>query len=222
MKDRFIARVMQIMNELGWEDRESEGFICSDGTKVKEHIESVFIDAWLLAVKLFPADWFACMDFSGCEIVSDPAQGTGYVILPGDFHRLVSFRLKGWRKAVTLLPDYNEALASIQANRYTRGNFYRPVCMKHTLLIVREGEFPEDSMTELRQVLLYYSLPPGASHAVQEALYIPLATPLDEETQIKDNLFVPLAYLCASLVYSLMEKNQIAEELKKTALSIYR
>ena len=46
MKAEFIGRVMQIMNELGWDDTESNAFIGSDTTKVKGNIESVFVDAW--------------------------------------------------------------------------------------------------------------------------------------------------------------------------------
>ena len=58
MKAEFIQRVMQIMNELGWNDTQSGAFVGSDTTQVKEHIEAVFVDAWRKSVNVLPKTYF--------------------------------------------------------------------------------------------------------------------------------------------------------------------
>jgi len=94
-RSQFISRLMQIMNELGWNDTESNAFIGSDTTKVKGHIESVFVDAWRKAVNILPKTYFTIKDFTSNKLVGDCNTGLGYVILPDDFYTLYSFKMEG-------------------------------------------------------------------------------------------------------------------------------
>lgn len=198
---------MQIMNELGWDDSGSDAFIGSDKTKVAEHIESVFIDAWRKAVNILPNAYFEVRDFSQSGHVSDPNTGLGYVLLPGDFYTLSSFQMVGWQKAVDTMLDGSDFLASVQANEYTRGNEVRPVCVRGTKLIG----------TAIVPVLEYYSLRRALEHEISEALYIPIIAPLNEVTRLNERLFAPLAYLCASQVFSIFEKADVAKALETKA-----
>ena len=210
MKERFISRVMQIMNELGWDDTGSDAFIGSDKTKVAGHIESVFVDAWRKAVGVLPKTYFDVADFSGAAHSGDIHTGVGYVVLPGDFFTLVSFRMEGWQKPTETLPEATDALASVQANEYTRGNAARPVCLR-TVRPVNGNIVP---------VLEYYSVPRGAGHKISEATYIPLVAPLSDATILSEKLFTPLAWLCASQVYTIFEKHEIAQTLETKATEI--
>ena len=141
MKAQFIARVMQIMNEIGWNDTQSDSFIGSDTAKVKEHIERVFVDVWRKATTLLPKTYFTIKDFSGSKLYADITTGTGYVVLPKDFYRLVSFQMKGWQTAVETLIPNNDPLAKRQANEYVRGNICRPVCVLNNRAIKeRQGD----------------------------------------------------------------------------------
>lgn len=206
MKAKFISRVLQIMNELGWDDTGSNAFIGSDKTKITEHIESVFVDAWRKAVKVLPKYYFKTVDFSQNTLTGDIANGTGSIELPDDFYLLRLFKMKGWHKAVEVLYDSSDSIASIQSNEYTRGNIVRPVCVKNT--------------NGVKSVLEYYSLPKGFPHEVEAALYIPLIDPLSEDTVLDEKLFIPLAYLCASQVFYIYEKPDIAKVLEGLAVEI--
>ncbi|GAB6119229.1 hypothetical protein [Dysgonomonas termitidis] len=208
MKAEFTARVMQVMNETGWDDSGPEAFIGSDTTKVEKHIGAVFADAWRKAVNLLPRTYFTVKDFSGQAISPDISKGTGYVVLPPDFYRLASFRMKGWQKAAETLYDSSDPIASIQANEYTRGNICRPVCVRN-ILQTDEG---------ISTVLEYYSLPKGYKHEISEALYIPVTAPLSDGTVISDKLFIPLAYLCAGMVFDLFEKPAMAKVMETRAM----
>ncbi len=196
---------MQIMNELGWDDSGSDAFIGSDVTKVEKHIENVFVDAWRQAVNVLPKTWFEVKDFSSNPHVGKIDTGLGHVVLPDDFYTLYSFEMEGWQKPVQTLLEDSDPLASIQANEYTRGNVVRPVCVKR----MKRGK--------IEPVLEYYSLPRGMEHKISNALYIPLIAPLSEDTKLSENLFTPLAYLCASGVFTIFEKADIAKALEAKA-----
>lgn len=218
MKAEFIARVMQTMNELGWNDTESNAFIGSDTTKVNGHIESVFADAWRKAVNLLPKTYFTVDDFSNNKLVSDIGEGIGYVVLPDDFYLLYSFKMEGWHKNVETAHLFSDAMASIQSNEYTRGNFVRPVCVLSSRP-VKEGDGNEAKIV-IKEIMEYYSLPRGKTHNVEEALYIPIISPLSDGTQLSEKLYVPLAYLCASMVFNIFEKPEISQALEKIATEI--
>ena len=220
MKATFVARVMQIMNEIGWNDSDSDAFVGSDTTKAEKHIESVFMDVWRKAVNLFPKTYFTIRDFSSNELISDSGKGVGFVVLPEDFYTLVSFQMKGWQKASEVLFESSDSIASVQANEYTRGNFCRPICVKGIREIERErGDL---RYYEQVKVLEYYSLPKGAKHEVLKAFYIPEIGALTEDTIIGDKLFIPLAYLAASQVFYIYEKSDIAKSLEERVLEIIK
>lgn len=201
---------MQIMNELGWDDTGRDAFIGSDKTKVAGHIESVFVDAWRKAVNVLPKTYFTIKNFAGAAHSGDIHTGVGYVVLPGDFYTLCSFRMSGWQRPVETLFDSTDAVASVQANEYTRGNPVRPVCVR-TLRPAGDNIVP---------VLEYYSVPRGAEHRIAEAVYIPLVAPLSNATRLNEKLFAPLAYLCAGLVFDIFEKSEIAKTLEGKATEI--
>lgn len=220
MKAEFIARVMQIMNELGWNDTESNAFIGSDTTKVKGHIESVFVDAWRKAINLLPKTYFTIKDLKNQKLVSDIPLGTGYIILPEDFYSLVSFKMRGWQVASEILIDSSDPIARIQANEYTRGNICRPVCVKKNKAI--KSRVDDKFIFTQKDVLEYYSVPVGSEQEIEDALYIPLIEPLSDKTKLSEKLFIPLAYLCASMVFNIFEKQDIAQVLEAKATEIIK
>lgn len=220
MKTAFINRTMQIMNEMGWDNSHSEAFIGSDTTKVEEHIVSVFVDAWRKAVSLLPKTYFTIKDFTENNIESNTDSGTGRIILPDDYYTLFSFRMRGWQKSLNTCILTNDSIASIQANEYTRGNFMRPVAILNKSIIKRRDDDGRNMLYETKHVLKYYSLPRGTEHVIEEAYYIPLMEPLNDETLISNDLFIPLAYLDASLVFSLFEKTDVAQVIEKTAIDL--
>ncbi len=220
MKAEFISRVMQIMNELGWNDTESNAFVGSDTTKVKGHIEKVFVDAWRKAVNILPKTYFTIKDFSDQKMVSDIPLGIGFIVLPDDLYALYSFKMMGWQVATETLIDSSDPLARVQANEYTRGNICRPVCVKNNKAIKQRVD--DEFIFTQKDVLEYYSVPVGSEQEIEEALYIPLIEPLSDKTKLNEKLFVPLAYLCASMVFSIFEKQDIAQVLETKATEIIK
>lgn len=220
MKAEFIQRVMQIMNELGWNNTESNAFIGSDTTKIEGHIEAVFVDAWRKAINILPKTYFTIKDFSDQRFIPDKSSGTGYIVLPDDFYMLFSFQINGWKTAVEKLYDNSDSIASIQANEYTRGNICRPVCIKNKRTISRN--VGSDIVYEIKDTLDYYSLPKGLNHILTKALYIPLILPLTDQTIIDIKLYVPLAYLCASTVFYIFEKYDIAKTLESKVTDLIK
>lgn len=220
MKAEFIAKVMQIMNELGWNDTESNAFIGSDTTKVKGHIEAAFVDAWRKAVNIFPKTYFTIRDFSDQKLVSDIPHGTGYIVLPEDFYSLVSYKMRGWQVAGETLIPSSDPIARVQANEFIRGNVARPVCVLSNKSI--KERVGDEIIPTQKDVLEFYSVPKGSEQEIEEALYIPLISPLSDNTKLNEKLFIPLAYLCASMVFYIFEKPDIAQVLESKATEIIK
>ncbi len=93
-------------------------------------------------------------DLAGA-VASPTGDGSGRVALPEDFIRLIIFRMKGWRRPVTMPirpadPSYRK-----QFNRITRGGTAKPV------VALIEGD----------TALEYFSLPEGSEHRIALAHY---------------------------------------------------
>ena len=189
----------------------------ADVTQPDRHIEGSFVDAWRRCVKVMPRTWFKAASFLAQPLVSNTADGTGYVVLPADFYALVAFKMQGWQQAVHDAPNENEKIAGVQSNVYTRGSQIRPVCVL-SIDAYGGGFVP---------VLRYYSLPAGlASHTAGKALYIPVCTPLTSlaltaDIGVSEQVAEPLAYLSASTVFTMFEKYDIAQSLEAKAVEMF-
>jgi hypothetical protein len=212
VKGEYVAGVMRRLNELGWDESVSGVFMGSDTAKVERHVESVFRDAWRRAVALLPRDYFPAASFADGVHVHDVASGTGFVVLPADCYMVKSFLMRGWRRPCFVAVEENEAVAALQANRFVRGNFVRPVCT----LSERPG---------YGRVLNYYSLPPGMGHVIEGALYIPFVSGIDGvgdsvELELDERLYGPLQWLNAGLVFAVFGKEDVAKICEGKAMEI--
>lgn len=81
----------------------------------------------------------------------------GVLTIPEDFLRLVSLKMVGWNRSVTMTAGEGSDIEKMQRNPYTRGNKTKPVCVL-------------SMNTEGKKVLEYF----GTSEAVERALYIPI------------------------------------------------
>lgn len=83
--------------------------------------------------------------------------GGGVLSVPDDFLRLVSLRMNGWNRSVTVAAAEGSDIDRMQRNKYTRGTATKPVCvLSH-----------DDSG---KKILEYF----GASDSVEKALYMPI------------------------------------------------
>lgn len=81
---------------------------------------------------------------------------TGTIVLPDDFLRLVSFKMKDWHRPVTEFALQGSEVAKMQSNKYLRGGVAKPVAV---LTKSEEGMRVE-----------YYSV--RDSHEIEELFYI--------------------------------------------------
>lgn len=85
--------------------------------------------------------------------------GGGILTIPDDFLRLVSLKMSGWNKAVTMVAGEGSDIELMQRNKYTRGTAMKPVAV-----------FGRDSSGN--KVIEYF----GSGDTVECALYMPLPT----------------------------------------------
>lgn len=127
--------------------------------------------------------------------------GSGYILLPDDFMRLIIFKLDGWKRPVVIPitdqhPDY-----ILQKNKYVRGGTDKPVC---AITTNRSG----------KKILEYYSLPGSyTTHTISQALYIPIPAIIDNKIDISSRVLSPVLYQCAALAYIASKRTDIANYL---------
>jgi len=84
-----------------------------------------------------------------------------------------------------------------------------------------------DPYNDIKQALYYYSLKKGlASHAIENALYIPVAEPLSsldntDTVELDHRIVEPMAYLNASSVFTIFEKHDIAKALEQRVVEMF-
>lgn len=119
----------------------------------------------------------------------DYGDGSGSVLLPVGFVRMVSFRMAGWKCDATHLYTINDPIYKKQSNPYLRGGVSNPV-------VVLSGKR-----------LHYYSLPKGVEHVVEKAEFLS-DMPVD---MFDDVLIDALTWLTASKVLYVLNEDSQAE-----------
>ena len=165
-----------------------------DTLSLDELIDSKVEDAARLVVMAAPAVLLGSGKAFGDTIGWDMAAGygSGHIVLPDDFLRLIVFQMSDWSMPVTVAIDETSPLYSRQKSRYAgvRGNPQRPV-----VAIVQQP---------IGNVLEFYSCEAGEHVYIKMARYVPLPKKytLDDEEVIDlpEKLIRPVAYYAAYLV----------------------
>lgn len=187
-KDEIISKVKAIMNEIGEEETNSS-LLDEDTIKIDQYIESCIGDALAMIVLK------SAIPVNPKKGTSNPVNnndGTGYIVLPDDFLKLIAFKMEGWKRTVSEAFPLDSEKAKQQSNEYTRGGNNKPVCV---LSYSPEG----------KKILEYYSVT-GSNHTVSvfvyEASYEP-SSGINMESS--DAVFYALCYMTAGLVYSILK-----------------
>lgn len=147
-KDEIISKVKAIMNEIGEETNSS--LLDEDTIKIDQYIESCIGDALAMIVLK------SAIPVNPKKGTSSPVKnddGTGYIVLPDDFLKLIAFRMEGWKRTVSEAFPLESEQAKQQSNEYTRGGNNKPVCI---LSYSPEG----------KKTLEYYSVGTDSNHTV--------------------------------------------------------
>lgn len=117
----------------------------------------------------------------------------GYLTLPEDFLRLVSFRMSEWQRPVTEFAMQGDEVALRQSNKYLRGGVAKPVAVL--------------SKEDTGYKATYYSV--NSSHTVSEFLYIKR----DKAQNIADSQLVDaMCWLCAAKTLGVLGENNLAKQ----------
>ncbi|MBR1792093.1 MAG: hypothetical protein IJ764_00425 [Bacteroidales bacterium] len=136
--------------------------------------------------------------------VSEHGRGSGRILLPSDFLRLVTFKMSDWEYGVTSLVREGDALYSRQFSRYPglRGNIQRPVVTMRNQI---EG-----------LVLEFFSCDAGDSVTVEKAQYIAIPKIRDGNIDLCERLRPAVVYYIACLVAQSTGDNALSESMQAT------
>ena len=148
---------------------------------------------------------------SGTPDIEDELGETGYVELPDNFLRLISFKMEEWERPVNIpilntTPEY-----FMQKNKYVRGGVSKPVVSINWKVIANELTL------ERIKTLEYYSVPVDSDHAIEHFLYIPET--IAEEVQ--SNLRDVMTWICAAKILQITGQLDLAQKsMEQVALSL--
>lgn len=201
---RLIADVRHVLDEqelLSGIEWESE-----DALPISERVKSLYPEAMNAVRLIMPLSRLKASEMGEVTHEYNTQKGTGRIVLPSDYLRLASFKMRGWKRACRKAIDEGTEEYQFQLNRATRGGVTRPV-----VATINDG-------TELE----YFSLPPGtAPHEIETATYIKQAKDIasDEATEEEYNALV---WWLAKDVAVTMQRNATGiMETIKTMLSGY-
>ena len=129
--------------------------------------------------------------------------GKGFVILPEDFMRLISFRMSDWKRTVFEAISENDSQYALQSSKWKGicGNPEKPVCA-----IVRRSE---------GKVLEFYSCNDNTA-IVTQATYVPIPKiDIDGGIDVAENCYRAAIYRAASLALA-----SVGDQLSTTMLEI--
>ena len=211
-KTQFINHVLHLLNEAGSID--GAEMVGADMTQLNLYIENLFPGAYRRAVNIPTLKpYFENTSFAANTHVVNAPDGTGYVILPENYLALQSFKMTGWKTNVLEAQAETPQVNRKQANEYTRGSVQRPVCVLRFI----------NHENALKRALYYYSLPRRADasgHSIEQALYIANVSTLADEINISEQLFEPLAHICAAAVLTSFEKTDAAKAIEAELIKL--
>ncbi len=128
---------------------------------------------------------------SGNVEVHANKDGSGYVVLPDNFIRLLEFKMAGWKRAVVSVAEPGSEIALKQSNRFLRGGPCKPVCVfSHR----SEG-----------RVMEYYSV--QKKHEIDRFIYVKLIKAEELSLGLQD----VLTWWCASRIFEIVGKLEEAK-----------
>lgn len=191
----------------------TEGLVVLDPQRydkpVEIYIKECIEEAYNLLIELAPSNLIPSKAFSKKTQAIKKQNGSGYIVLPEDFHSLKLFKLIGWERPVIKTmssdgPEYQE-----QYNEHLRGNFSIPKC---AVVSTDEGK-----------ILEYYSLPKYyKKHEIEKGYYVPkLYVDSNDNSSIldiDDKIISVLIYLIVSRVQLIYEQVELSDKTKQTAI----
>ena len=209
-KQQFIEKVLTVLNDVD-SGVFGANMIGSDMVQINNYIERQYPSAWRKAANLLPKHHFQQQHKNDAVVEADLPHGTGYIVLPKDFFKLVNLKMQGWEVACEDAQPETPHINAVQNNQYTRGNFKRPVCVLRKTMVDNS----------LKDVIYYYSLKEGETeHKIELFTYIPLVTELADPIDVDDDAAEILAHITAEAVLIGQEKFEVAKRVEEKYLKM--
>lgn len=104
-------------------------FESSDNLELDDIIRSKLVDAVRLVFEDAPLSHLEPTAYSATSAQETFADGSGLIVLPEDFLRLIGLKLETWSRAVHLIQAPSSSFDLMQHNKYVRGSHIKPVCV---------------------------------------------------------------------------------------------
>ena len=192
-------KIRTILNETGSED--SFSLISVDTVKLDDYIKSVIPDACNLVLSVAPVRY---INTKSAAPQSTIVGGSTLIPLPEDFSRLAFVQLATWMRAVTEVLNINTEEYKVAKNQFTKPGVNKPLCF-----------FSYKGTDEALECM--------PSGAISQFIYVPtISTKEDVVTTIKQELFLPLCYMVASLVYNIFENQPMSNNMKAVVMELLK
>lgn len=187
--DKLIAEVRTTLDE----NAEQSSYIQSnaDNLELDDIIRAKLLDA---ARDVTEQAEVSMLEPIKMETTVTATDSGGTLSLPEDFLRLVSLKLKGWNRSVTVVAGEGSDIERMQRNKYTRGTALKPVCVS--------GHDADG-----KPILEYF----GTGSEVEKALYMPLPALDGEYLPISKLLRQAIVRRAAGLVLLSRGETELAE-----------
>lgn len=144
----------------------------------------------------------------GIEWKNAEGHGSGSILLPDDFLRLVVFQMSDWSRAVREAITPSDASYSLQSSRFpgVRGCPQKPV-----VAIVNTG---------IGLMLEFYSCTGGAGVSIKQASYLPKPQILDDKIELSEKIKKAVVYYSSYLVAVTMGDKEQSQQLLQISQSL--
>lgn len=201
--DELVPEAEGLSFSLSTEPNVSNPYDLLINAHLEESTKDVILSAPLSAMKPVQA-----IDYQEEGRPSDDDNKIGYFILPDNFLRLHSFKMKEWKRQVMEAITPQHPLYKRQSNPFLRGGVEKPVAVIKWENIYGPGGGEGEYTEAMKRVIEYYSV--ESSHII-ERLYI-IQEQLAEDF-ITDNpmLMDSLAWTCAGKILHIIGMTELAK-----------
>lgn len=204
-EQEIISKTKAILNEIGEEDNFS--LLSEDTVKMEEYIKSVIPDAVGIVQMNSPVRCINKKSGASVNQTLSPVDGKCIVIIPEDFVSLIAIKLACWKRVCITSYGMDSEEYRRQCNPATMAGAYKPVCINGY-----------DGLTGKRVLMLYSSkADTKLDMFFYEAKYTHGA---GIDIDPNESVASAICYMAASLVYSIFENKDAAQEMRTIALNL--
>lgn len=165
----------------------------SDGTVNRYNVDEFLEEAAIQILNTAPLHLVPIKDFSQATVSNKP-DGSGSVLLPDGFIRLIAFKMQGWERPVHSLINVHSSKYARQHNKFLRGGGSKPV------------------VAIANNRLEYYSLPANLpKHEIEIAQCVIKC----KANELDERLHEPLCWLTAALILGVTNEIEASHTARK-------